>query len=189
MRFGKILLLGAFLSASTVQANELEIALSSDTAFFGFTTDSSAIGYGGADLNFGLLFNEADDVALSAGLTVLRQPDMEAPLTFGVGVKAYYVDIDRTGDTATSIAIGGQIKYTIPAKMPVNLVAEYYFSPDITTFGDADGLDELNLRVELEVMPQTMGYIGLRKLEIDGKDGSADTEISDDIQFGVRIAF
>ena len=52
----------AFLSVTTVNANDFEAALSSETAEFTFRSDSSLIGWGGSDLAFSLFFNEDDDL-------------------------------------------------------------------------------------------------------------------------------
>ncbi len=78
---------GGFINQ--LQANDFEVALSSETAQFTFRSDSSLIGWGGADLGFSLFYNELDDVLGQMCLMQSRPPSKQNPLTFGVGVKVY----------------------------------------------------------------------------------------------------
>ncbi|MCG5493303.1 MULTISPECIES: YfaZ family outer membrane protein [Ectothiorhodospira] len=174
--------------APVAASNTLDAYLSKDTAQFTFITDSAAIGFGGADLSFGVFFNDDSDYMLTTGLNVVGVPAGEQPLTFGVGGKAYLGFIDTPDDRFQSVALGGEVRYTIPANMPMYLAAEAYYGPRVTTFGDARDLLDASVRYELEVTPGARGFIGYRYLEAD-MDRRRDYKMDEHVHFGVRFNF
>jgi hypothetical protein len=182
---------GILLLASTVQVNasDFEAALSSETAQFTLRSDSSVIGWGGADLALSFFYNDNDDYMFSANLLQMGQPSQENPLTFGPGVKAYLFSLDGVDDESAALAIGGAIRYTIPGKMPMHLYADAYFAPGITSFSGADGVIDYSYGFQIEALPQTVFFAGVRHLEVDHEDNN-DYELDDDrIHFGIRLTF
>ena len=63
-----------------------------------------------------------------------------------------------------------------------------FVAPDITSFGDTEGLTEFTFRVELEVMPSTRGYVGYRRLEPELTE-AGDVKLDDEVHIGIRINF
>ena len=96
-----------FSFTSSGWTNDFEAALSSETAQFTFRSDSSLIGWGGADLGFSLFYNEESDFLGQIELLQSRQASSQNPLTFGVGVKAYLGRLDDSGDELFGLGIGG----------------------------------------------------------------------------------
>jgi len=171
------------------QANDFEAALSSETAQFVFRSDSSLIGWGGADLGLGLLYNEESDFVAQAEILQARQASSENPLTLGVGVKAYAGRLDESGDEVFGLGIGGEIKYTFAGVMPMAIYLRGYLAPEITSFGDTEEISDYVLGFQIEVLPQTTAFIGVRHLEVDTEDFD-DYEIDDDeAHIGVRLTF
>ena len=71
----KISFVIALLSIPAVsQARGIEIKLADEMAELTYLSESSTFGYGGADLGFGVLFNEADDLQLNAEMMVTGNP-------------------------------------------------------------------------------------------------------------------
>ena len=170
-------------------ANDFEAALSSETAQFTFRSDSSLIGWGGADLGLGLFYNEESDFIAQVELIQRRQASSEAPLTLGVGVKAYAGRIDATGDEIFALGIGVEIRYTFAGVMPMSIYLRGYFAPEITSFGDTEEINDLVLGFQVEVLPQTSAFVGVRHIEVDSEDFK-NYEIDDDnLHFGVRLTF
>jgi len=66
------------------QASDFEAALSSETAQFTFRSDSSVIGWGGADLGLGLFYNKESDLILDGSLMQMRPATEENLLTTDV---------------------------------------------------------------------------------------------------------
>lgn len=177
------------ITASTsATANDFEAALSSETAQFTFRSDSSLIGWGGSDLAFGLFYNEESDIIGHMSLLQMRQASADNPLTFGVGVKAYLGRLDDIDENVLALAIGGELRYTIPGTMPMAIYLNANIAPEITSFSDTDGITDYQFGFQIEALPQTVAFIGLRHFEIEVDDGDYDAD-DDNLHFGVRLTF
>ncbi len=175
------------LFAGGVNAAGLDISLSDETANIVYLIDSGSLGYGGADVGFGFFYTETDDYMLTANIMVVGTLGERRDLQFGVGAKAYAADLDIKQE-AVAIGIGGQGRYVFQTRTPVGLVLEAYYAPGITSFADTESARELNLRVEIEVLPSTRGYIGYRHLEFD-LERVNDVELDDNVHLGIRLQF
>ena len=186
-RLASLMLLCLF--ASTTNAGDFEAALSSETAQFTFRSDSSVIGWGGSDFALGLFYNEDDDFILQAGLMQMRQASEENPLTFGVGVKTYLGHLDDIDQDVAALAIGGEIRYTIAGTMPMAVFLRGHFAPEITSFSDTEEVVDYTIGFQIEALPQTIAFIGVRHLEFE-TDDEGDYEADDDkVQVGIRLTF
>lgn len=172
-----------------VYANDFEAALSSETAQFTFRSDSSLIGWGGADLGFSLFYNERNDFIGQVSLMQVRPASADTPLTLGVGVKAYLGELDFINQNVLAMAIGGEIRYTIPGTMPMSVYFVGYIAPNITSFSDTEEVRDLLLGFQIEILPQTIAFIGYRRIRVD-TDTSNDYEVDDNkLHIGVRLTF
>jgi len=64
-----------------------------------------------------------------------------------------------------------------------------YYAPDITSFGDTEEVIDYTLGFQIEALPQTVAFVGLRHFEV-GLDSGDDYELDDDnIHIGVRLTF
>ena len=176
--------------SSLAHASGLDISLSSETASIVYLTDSSSFGYGGADVGYGVFFNENDDFIINANFLVIGKPaTSNNPLQLGVGAKAYFGEFDRSNLDLGALAIGGQIRYIIPSSLaPMAITAEGYYAPSVTSFGDAENVTEFTLRYEFEVVPSTRAYVGYRLLEADFETVS-NVEFDDEVHVGIRFNF
>jgi len=171
------------------EANDLEAALTSETAQFTFRSDSSLIGWGGAELGVGLFFNNEDDYVGQFSLMQRRQASKETPLTLGVGIRAYLGELDIVDQGVFAVAVGGEVRYTFPGVMPMATYFTVHYAPKITSFSDTEELIDSNLGFQIEVLPQTIAFIGYRHLQLDLENG-ADYEMDDDrVHVGVRLTF
>ena len=176
-------------SISAANANDFEAALSSETAQFTFHSDSSLIGWGGADLALGIFYNDDSDFIGQASLIQMRQPSADTPITFGVGVKAYLGQLDDPDQDVAAFAVGGDVRYTIPGTMPMAVYARGFYAPEITSFADIKEVVDYTIGFQIEILPQTIGFVGIRHLEFDTDDeGSYDAD-DDNIHIGVRLTF
>ncbi|WP_290652434.1 YfaZ family outer membrane protein [Aquisalimonas sp.] len=185
------LMLTAMLAgaATTLQAQELELALSDAMAELILAdrttqSDQQSARYGG-----GLLFNEDRDLLGSLFLTVDNEVEGRwQPITFGVGVKLYGADLDRSGESLAALAIGGNVGVGIPADIPLALVFQGYISPNITTGGDASRITEGQLRLEAEVVRGAHAFLGYRRIKIR-MDSFRDERVDDGFHVGLRLRF
>jgi hypothetical protein len=191
MKTFRILLItiASLFALSQAQANDLEIALSSDTAQFTVRTDSNVIGWGGAGLAFGLLFNDNDDIIGQISLLQSRQASQGAPVTFGVGVRGYVGRLDLIKENVLALGIGGEIRYTIPGVMPMAVYLQGYYAPNITSFSDTERVTDLLLGYQIEILPQTIAFAGIRRLEVDSETVKNYDVDDNRLHFGVRLTF
>jgi hypothetical protein len=70
----------------------------------------------------------------------------------------------------------------------MGIVLEGFYAPDITSFGGTESVGEVSLRYEVQVVPNTLGYVGYRKLDV-GLDGHSDVELDDNVHMGIRLIF
>lgn len=185
----RIFLAFSFLFPVLAEANDLELALTSETAQLTFRSDSSLIGWGGAELGLGFFYNEADDFVGQASLMQRRQASKNVPLTLGVGVKAYLGSLDIVEQDIVAIAIGGEIRYTIPGVMPTSIYLTIHYAPKITSFSDTEEIIDANLGFQIEVLPQTTAFFGLRNLRLDLNNGDRYEMDDDRVHAGVRLTF
>ena len=117
------------------------------------------------------------------------QPSAENRFTLGVGVKAYLGRLDSVDDSVFAIGIGGEVRYTFPGSMPMAVYLGGHIAPEITSFGDTDGIVEYVLGYQIELLPQTIAFVAVRNIEIEN-DNNADYKLLDsDVRVGVRLTF
>lgn len=189
MRIRYALLPLALVTSATAQAGGFEAALSDETAQITLFTDSSAVGYGGANLEAGFFFNEDDDYAGHLGLFVEGGPRSKQPFSFGVGARFYYIDYDVDGRDARSFAIGLGAKYHLPGSMPMSLGVSGFYGPDVTTAGDADSLTDITARFDIEVVPGASAFVGYRWFETSMDGSGNDYELDENPHLGLRVTF
>ncbi len=179
---------------SNALAGAIDFRIGSDVAELTFLTQTATFGYGGADIGFGALVNEADDIVANASILVSGSSKGDVKgLHFGVGIKVYAASLDGPGPVSIdvnggAIAIGGRIRYLFPGNVPIAVLGEVFFAPDITNISDFDGLLEYRIALELEVTPSAIAYIGYRKLEVTFNN-NIDYDVDDSAHFGVRFEF
>lgn len=188
--FLRTLLGSILLMPGIALANDFEAALTSETAQFTFRSDSSLIGWGGSELGFGLFYNDTSDYVGQLSLMQRRQASQQNPLTLGVGVRAYAGQLDDIDQDIFAVGIGGELRYTIPGVMPMSIYLTGHFAPKITSFADIEEIFDYNLGFQIEILPQTTGFIGVRHLEVGLENRAPDYELDDDrVHVGIRLTF
>ena len=182
------------LPFNQVYAGAIDFRVGQDMAELSFLTQSASFGYGGADIGFGALINEHNDVVANASILVSgRSTGNVKGLHFGVGAKAYAGSIDGPDNVQLdvnggAIAIGGRIRYVFPGNAPLAVLGEAFYAPEVTSISDFDGLLEYRVALELEVTPSARAYVGYRMLEVEF-NRNADYEVDDEAHIGVRFEF
>ena len=190
----KALIITALLSPlNNASAGAIDFRLGSDMAELTFLTQTASFGYGGADIGFGALINEHNDVLANGSILVSGSSagDVKA-LHFGVGAKAYVGTLDGPSGNLDldggAVALGAKIRYVFPGNAPLAVLGELYYAPEVTSISDFAGVQEYRLALELEVTPSARAYVGYRKLEVE-LDNGFDYDVDDDFHVGVRFEF
>ncbi len=186
---------GALLAASMVlmvapvaKADTVDLNLNNDSVQFlyisPFTSDE---GLGGASLEAGLIYTEANDYLGIVGLNIKGEAGSDSPgLVAGVGVRGYGISTDRADIGA--LAIGGLVQYSPPSLSRLGLVGQLYFAPEILTFMDGKNLLSMEFRVEYKVLTQAVVYVGYRDIESD-LDGGGSIDVDSGGHLGLRFMF
>jgi len=179
------------LSATVANAGAIDFRLGSNIAELNYLTQSSSFGYGGADIGFGALVNNNNDVIASGSILVsgTSAGDVKA-LHFGVGIKGYAGTLKNPVNNINggAVAIGARVRYVFPGSIPVAVLGEGFYAPAITSFSEFDGVKEYRVALEFEITPSARAYVGYRHLQIDtNTGGSHDVDSSPHI--GVRFEF
>jgi hypothetical protein len=178
-------LLFGFAGTSIANADQAEIFISERAAQFGY---ARPIGVSAGDLSAALFFNEDDDLMVNGGVVVSGQPPGQLPLSFGAGAKAYLFALDDADEDLLAVALGGRVRYTIPANIPMHVSAQAFYAPEITTTSGGDNMLDFITRFEVEFIPRTSGFIGYRLMEVELDDGQ-DVELDDNIHVGLQLNF
>jgi hypothetical protein len=174
-------------------AGAIDFRVARDMAELTYLTQTSSFGYGGADIGFGALINQYNDVVANGSILVSGSSTGDVKgLHFGVGAKAYAGTLNGESDNVNidggAVAIGGHLRYVFPSSTPVAILGEVFYAPEVTSISEFDGLREYRVDLELEVTPSARAYVGYRKLEVT-YNSSIDYDVDDEAHIGVRFEF
>jgi hypothetical protein len=179
-----------FFGLGSVQAGGLDLGISKDAAYLVYLTKAQSLGYEGADLGFGLFYTEESDYLATAEMMVVGISNSgPEDLEFGLGLKGYFGVLDEPDEDVYALALGAHARYVIPSSTPMGIVLDGFYAPDITSFDDTENMAEISLRYEIQVVPNALGYVGYRKLDVGLHDHSDEIELDDNIHFGIRLIF
>ncbi len=179
------------ISTSMVKADVLDLNLNNDSLQLLYTSPfSSDTGLGGANLEVGVIYTEADDYLGIVGLDIKGEAGSGSPgLVAGVGVRGYAVSINTVDIGA--LAIGGLLQYSPPSMNRLSIVGQVFYAPEILTFMDGQHLQSVEFRIEYKILTQATVYLGYRDIEadLDVVGGSASIDIDNGAHLGLRFMF
>jgi hypothetical protein len=147
----------------------IDINLNNNAAQFQFSSSAGEMAEG-ADLHAGLLYNDLNNVFIDAGL-LAKGPDSggeDGGPIIAVGAKGIFGMMHEklkpaVTDSGSAIAVGGEFGFAVPGA-PVALIGEFYGSPKIMTFADAERFSQFSLRLEITASPQAKIYFAYREI-------------------------
>ena len=189
--FKQILATVLLASSFTVGAAGIDVGLSNTSARFAYLTESGALGYAGADVGYSFFYNDEGDNMLGARILVVGNAvGAQRAFQYGFGMQANLGKLNAGGRTYVSaIGIGGTLRYLFPSQNPIGLTLEAFTSPLITSFSGTTKISNADIRLDLEVIPNTRGYVGYRVMEIKHNDFDIKQSLEDAMVFGVRLSF
>lgn len=192
MKLMRHLVVFLLLTASTaVFADMLDVNLNNKTAQFQFSTASGPNAQGKADLHAGILYNNARSALVNAGVMVANSLEGAPGMSVGIGMEALAAmikDNPPLKSNASALALDGLVRFTPPTASQVGLVGELHYAPNILTFGDAVRYTQFVARVEYELAPQAVVYVGYRRTEFGIKNAPA-AIMDNGAHVGFKIAF
>ncbi len=173
--------------SATSFAESLDINLRDKSAQLQYQFSKGSDTLGKSDFHIGGLFTNDNNLLADFGILVKNEVGGNAPgVSLGVGIKGLTARVKPNNIWALSV--GGQVRISPPADTRFGLVGEFYFSPNIVTFGDADRFYETGVRLEYAVTPRAVAYLGYRKIKFGLKSG-IDATLDDGGHVGVRVMF
>ncbi|MES1983176.1 MAG: YfaZ family outer membrane protein [Pseudomonadota bacterium] len=174
------------------EANSFDIDLGNHNAQLSYNVPMERTTEGRPEMHFALDYNDNNSVLGEIGVMVVNETENTSGLSIGVGVKGVLASIDRNGASRSNdsaVALGAQLRFSPPDAKRFGVVAQFHYAPRIISFGDADNYSQSLLRVEYEVMPSTLAYVGYRKTKFGSKNSGPDAVMDNGMHVGVRIAF
>ncbi len=187
MRYA-LLLLVSLLAFPSARAAGLAMNLSSETGEFTYLLGSRGFLEGGVDVGFSFLYNRREDAMVSAEVLSLgQQAELGQPWQLGVGAKIFGARLADNREL-TAVALGARLGYIIPSRVaPMAFVTEAFFAPSVTSFADSQRMFELDSRLEIEITPTALGYVGYRLVTARMVDNDDDVELDDNVHIGIRF--
>jgi predicted enzyme related to lactoylglutathione lyase len=179
--------LSLITASSTALADSFDINLRDTSAQLQYSAALGSSTLGKNEMHLGYLYTSKTNSYADFGILVKDEVSPNAPgLTVGVGLKGLLAKVNT--NTASALALGGQVRYAAPAVPRIGFSASAYWSPNILTFGDADRTVETGARLEYEVIPQATAYIGYRKINV-GLKNAGQAKLEEGAHIGVRLSF
>ncbi|MEZ5931866.1 MAG: YfaZ family outer membrane protein [Alphaproteobacteria bacterium] len=168
------------------QGPAIEVSLSDDYIQGRYYTGGGLLGFDEATGHVGAYFSDNRDFIGNVGLMSDRVPLFIPGLTLSVGARGYVALLSDPDDDVVGLAPGVEGRFGLPYDFPIALVGNVFYSPDILTLGDAENIIDIDARVEAEVIPDIVGFIGIREFRFDSDEGK-DKKAANEIQVGARF--
>lgn len=185
-----IVALSLLTICTTVMADTIDLNLRNSSAQFQYSSAMGRDALGKTEFHVGALYsdsNNSHNTLGDFGLMVKDEVGDKAPgFSVGVGIKGLVAHTQGTNESA--VALGGMIRYSPPGLSRMGIVGQLYFSPNITTFGDANRYEEASALLEYVVIPNAAAYIGYRNIQFGFENGPNAT-VDQGAFVGVRMSF
>jgi len=165
----------------------IEVALSDDYIQGRYYTGDGLLGFDDVNGHVGVYFSDSRDLIGNIGLMSRRVPLFIEGLTLSVGARGYLALFSDPNDDVVGLAPGVEGRYGLPFDFPLAVVGNIFYSPDVLTLGDAEDILDIDARLEAEIVPNIVGFVGYREFRFDSDIGS-DQEAASEIQLGARFA-
>jgi len=195
MLLSRFIAVALLVVSPSVLADSMNINMNNTSAQFKYGLSASDMIEGNSEIQVGLLYNDTGNLFFETGLIVKGGGEEDAPgLSVAVGAKGVFGTMPAKATSTNSsfsgagIAVGGELILAFPTESRVAIVTEYFASPKIMSFSDAERFNQFGIRLEVGVSPQATVYMGYREIGFGGKAvGSA--VIDKGTHIGVLIMF
>ncbi|HEY7772039.1 MAG TPA: hypothetical protein VIC26_02570, partial [Marinagarivorans sp.] len=136
----------------------------------------------------GGLYNDDINSSLAfVSFNVIGASDAVAGLQTGLGLKAVVHD---TFQTASSLALGGKVRYAPDSWSGLGIEGGAYFAPSMLNTNDADQYFEILARLTYSVHKQARVFLGLQNIDIKYDKALVDkVEMDNGANIGFTLVF
>lgn len=182
----RVLALSLFAASTTVMADAVDINLRDSSAQLQYSASMGRDTLGKSEIHFGFLYTNKNNSLGDMGIMVKDEVSNAPGVTVGVGIKGLIARAQN--NNATALAIGGLVRFAPLTDTRFGITGLVFLSPNIVTFGDADRYTETGVKLDYEVIPQAVAYIGYRRMKF-GLKFASDAILDEGAHIGVRISF
>ena len=191
MKLMRYLAAFSLLTAGTAMADMLDVNLNNNTAQFQYSTANGVNPQGKADIHAGLLYNSAKSLLANVGVMVTNGLEASPGTSVGIGMEALAANIKDNApvtSNATAVALDALVRFAPPTNPQLGFAGELHYAPKILTFGDAERYSQGIVRVEYELAPSSVVYLGYRRTNFGIKNARA-AQLDSGVHVGFKIAF
>lgn len=173
-------------SLQTQAGGSIGVYIGESSARLGFDTVSSSTGL---NFMFDALYKEDTGTLFGVGINAIDLTDTGKIFDIGVGAKVYYFSIDNeiVNDDSAAIALGGFIEVEDPRWKGLGLHARVYYAPDVSSFGDSEGVSEAYIEGFYKVHSTAKIVLGYRNTQVKFPEESVKFE--NGLVVGIKFLF
>lgn len=186
----RLVALSLIAISSVAVADTLDVNLSNSAAQFKYNMHSGIAGK--SELFASFMYNEANSLLGEAGLLVLNEEGSVPGLSLGIGAKAVVSSLNKIAPSrklVSGVALGGQVRFEVPADRRFAFVGEYHYAPKIISFGDAERYYQGAVRAEYSISALTQAYVGYRTTKFVLVNNPVNGVLDNGPHIGVRLSF
>jgi len=143
---------------------------------------------GPTDIRAGFFYNEDRDLIGIGDLLAYVGDDVNVRnLELRVGTRVYAAFLAPEDQDVFGVGLGGEAQYYFTAARKASVTLAAFYAPDIATFGSADNVKDVSVRLMTRLRNGTDVFIGFRSFEIDLDP--VDREVDDNLHVGFRRSF
>jgi hypothetical protein len=145
-------------------------------------------GFGVIEARGGFFYNETRDlIAVADGLLLIGNQAERRLIEVNVGTRLYGAFLNAENEDTFAVGFGGEAQYFFTRDQRSSLKLTAFYAPDILTFGIANNVEDIGLRLQTRIREATDIYVGYRSLEIETTLGKRD--VDDNVHIGFRRSF
>jgi hypothetical protein len=145
-------------------------------------------GFGVIEARGGFFYNETRDlIAVADGLLLIGNQADRRLIEVNVGTRLYGAFLNAENEDTFAVGFGGEAQYFFTRDQRSSLKLTLFYAPDILTFGIANNVEDIGLRLQTRIREATDIYVGYRSLEIETTLGKRD--VDDNVHIGFRRSF
>lgn len=168
--------------------HSIEAYISENALQIQYIRDLQIEGFGPVEARGGVFYNETRDLIAVADMLVdIGDQGDRRRIEVNVGTRLYGAFLNAENEDTFAVGFGGEAQYFLTRDERMSIKLSAFYGPDILTFGIADNIEDVGLRLQMRARQGTDIFVGYRALEIETING--DREVDDHLHIGFRRSF
>jgi hypothetical protein len=166
----------------------IEAYVSDDAIQAQYVQELQIEGFGPIEARGGFFYNETRDlIGVVDALLYIGDQANRRQIEVNVGTRLYGAFLNAENEDTFAVGFGGEAQYFFTRSQRSSLKLTAFYAPDILTFGIADSVKDVSLRLQTRIREATDIFVGFRSLEIETLLGTR--EVDDNVHIGFRRSF